>query len=68
MAINNQQPFNSRQKAAPPRSSGAIDAAKIDDNNEASIENEASIPTPSTNMHATEPGPGNEAAGQTSKM
>ena len=66
MAINTKQPFASRQK--PPRSSGAIDAAKIDDSNEASIENEASIPKPSTNRHATEPGPGNEASGQTSKM
>jgi hypothetical protein len=67
MAIN-KQPFTSRQKATPPRSSGAIDAAKIDDSNEASIENDASIPTPSTDMHATTPGPGNEAAGQASKM
>ena len=66
MAINTKQPFASRQK--PPRSSGAIDGAKIDDSNEASIENDASIPTPSTDMHATTPGPGNEAAGQTSKM
>jgi hypothetical protein len=67
MAIN-KQPFDSRQKATPPQSSGVIDAATINDKDDASIENEGSIKKPSTNMHATEPGPGNEAAGQTSKM
>jgi hypothetical protein len=65
MAIT-KQPFDSRQKSPP--SSGVIDPATIDDKNDASIENEGSIKKPSTNMHATEPGPGNEAAGQTSKM
>jgi hypothetical protein len=67
MAINTKQPFTSDRKS-PPRSSGVVDPATIDDKDNASIENEGSIKKPSTNMHATEPGPGNEAAGQTSKM
>ena len=65
MAINTKQPFASRRKSQP---SGVIDPATIEDKDDASIENEGAIKKPSTNMHATEPGPGNEAAGQTSKM
>ena len=63
MSIDSKKSLDSRENGPLHRPGAKIDAGKTDTSNEGPIGKPSS-----GGMHATKPVPGNEAAGQTSKM